>query len=118
MTGYSSTNTTVDPDIRSRILHANGKWHLLGTTPDKDTNHGDFTLLNGGISGAPLLPKQLAMTQLIWKLAPDKYIIGIGGITDEESAEKTIAAWANSVAVLTAFAQSSFSFTLAPNLEP
>jgi len=25
VTGYSSTNTTVDPDIRSRILHANGK---------------------------------------------------------------------------------------------
>ncbi len=116
VTGYSSTNTTVDPDIRSRILHASGKWHLLGSTPDKDTNHGDFTLLNGGISGAPLLQKQLAMTQLIRKLAPDKYIIGIGGITDEESAAKTITAWANSVAMLTAFAQKGHGVIALANL--
>lgn len=116
VTGYSSTNTTVDLDIRSRILHASGKWHLLGTTPDKDTNHGDFTLLNGGISGAPLFPKQLAMTQRIRELAPDKYVIGIGGITDEESASKTITAWANSVALLTAFAQKGHGVIALANL--
>ena len=29
VTGYSSTNTTVDPDIRAKTLRASGKAHIL-----------------------------------------------------------------------------------------
>lgn len=116
VTGYSSTNTTVDPDIRANILRASGKAHILWTTPDKDKNHGDFTLLNGGISGSPLLPKQLTITQRIRELAPDKYIIGIGGITDTESASQTINAWADSVALYTGLAQKGSGVIALANL--
>ena len=73
-------------------------------------------MLNGGISGAPLLPKQLAMTQRIRELAPDKYIIGIGGIMDIESASQTVDAGANSVALLTGLAQRGHGVIALANL--
>ncbi len=68
-------------------------------TLDPKKDHGKITLLSGGISGTPLLPKQIAMTRLIRVLAPDKVIIGIGGIGDEESAASSIVVGANALAM-------------------
>lgn len=59
-------------------------------TLDPKKEHGKITLLTGGISGDSLLPRQIAMTRLIRVLAPDKVIIGIGGIGDEDSAASSI----------------------------
>jgi len=66
--GYSSTNTSADPDMRRTILENNGKDYLIGTKPDPALNHGDFTLLNGGISGTPLLEKQIRTTEVIRRI--------------------------------------------------
>lgn len=108
VTGYSSTNTTTNQTIRDDILTRAGYEDIIGTevsrlNPKKE--HGKITLLAGGISGNELLPKQLDMTAKIRRLAPEKAIIGIGGIGDEESAAKTFIAGAQAVALYSRLAQ-------------
>lgn len=105
VTGYSSTNTTTDPEIRKEVLEKVEYDVVLRQTPDEKRNHGDFTLKNGGISGSALLPRQLYTTARIRELAPEKYIIGIGGIGDEISAGKTIIAGAQAMALYSRLAQ-------------
>lgn len=106
--GYSSTNTTTDQTIRDDLLTRAGHKDIIGTDVsqlDPKKEHGKITLLAGGISGTPLLPKQLNMTAKIRALAPEKSIIGIGGIGDEDSAENTIIAGAQALALYSRLAQ-------------
>lgn len=119
VTGYSSTNTTTDPIIRRGILEREWYWDLIGTavdTLDPKKDHGKITLLSGGISGDALLPKQLSITKLIRELAPNHAIIGIGGIGDEESAEKTIISGANALAIYSRLALDGVGATALANL--
>lgn len=112
VTGYSSANTTGDVGIRRRILEEIGAEGLLDRREhiNEKRNHRDYTLLNGGISGTPLLEKQLKTTSMVKKILTDmqldRAIIGIGGIGDEESAEKTIVVGADAVALYSRLPQS------------
>lgn len=108
VTGYSSTNTTTNQTIRNDVLSRAGYEDIIGTEASKldpKKEHGKITLLAGGISGTSLLPKQLDMTAKIRRLAPEKAIIGIGGIGDEDSAENTIIAGAQALALYSRLAQ-------------
>lgn len=108
VTGYSSTNTTTDQTIRNDILTRAGHQDIIGkevSQLDPKKEHGEITLLAGGISGNSHLPKQLNTTARIRELAPEKYIIGIVGIGDEISAGKTIIAGAQAMALYSRLAQ-------------
>ena len=117
VTGYSSTNTTTDSEIREKILRKEWYGDLIGTdlkTLDPKKEHGKITLLSGGISGDLLLPRQIAMTWLIRVLAPKHAIIGIGGIGDKESAARTVTVGANALAMYSRWAlDGQWAFALA-----
>lgn len=98
----------IAPDLAPEDLEAVAKLVLeldlagvvaTNTTIDHDQRHGA-----GGLSGAPLTEKSLAVVRALRAaLGPDKTIIGVGGISTVAQAERMLEAGANYLQAYSAF---------------